>query len=87
MLSDSAMLLHDNTHTAHKIQELLQKFKWEVWSHPHIAQIWQPIWVPNTYLEQGSLKQQCENSCRELAQWAGIRFLPSWVKQVGPAFR
>ncbi|GBM35528.1 hypothetical protein AVEN_106757-1 [Araneus ventricosus] len=34
MLSDGAILLHDNTQTARKNQELLQKFKSEVWSHP-----------------------------------------------------
>ncbi|GBN51767.1 hypothetical protein AVEN_80585-1 [Araneus ventricosus] len=36
MFSDGAILLHDNVkpHTARKTQELLQKFKWEVWSHP-----------------------------------------------------
>ncbi|GBM58036.1 hypothetical protein AVEN_170643-1 [Araneus ventricosus] len=34
MLNDCASLLHDNTHTARETQELLQKFKWEVWSHP-----------------------------------------------------
>ncbi|GBL88884.1 hypothetical protein AVEN_158987-1 [Araneus ventricosus] len=34
MLSDDVILLHDNTHIARKTQELLQKFKWEVWSHP-----------------------------------------------------
>ncbi|GBM51795.1 hypothetical protein AVEN_4308-1 [Araneus ventricosus] len=34
MLSDGVILLHDNTHTARKTQELLQKYKWEVWSHP-----------------------------------------------------
>ncbi|GBM18847.1 hypothetical protein AVEN_161300-1 [Araneus ventricosus] len=34
MLSDGVILLHDNTHTASKTQELLQKFKWIVWNHP-----------------------------------------------------
>ncbi|GBO44740.1 hypothetical protein AVEN_138332-1 [Araneus ventricosus] len=34
MLSDGVILLHENTHTSHKIQELLQKFKWKVCSHP-----------------------------------------------------
>ncbi|GBO15434.1 hypothetical protein AVEN_139206-1 [Araneus ventricosus] len=34
MLSDGVILLHGNTHTALKTQELLRKFKWEVWSHP-----------------------------------------------------
>ncbi|GBN78647.1 hypothetical protein AVEN_161098-1 [Araneus ventricosus] len=34
MLSDGVIFLHNNTHTARKTQELLQKFKWEVWSHP-----------------------------------------------------
>ncbi|GBN64472.1 hypothetical protein AVEN_79588-1 [Araneus ventricosus] len=29
MLSDGVILLHDNTHTPRKTQELLQKFKWE----------------------------------------------------------
>ncbi|GBL77782.1 hypothetical protein AVEN_130528-1, partial [Araneus ventricosus] len=33
MLSDSAILLNDNTHTERKTQELLRKFKWEIWSH------------------------------------------------------
>ncbi|GBN15546.1 hypothetical protein AVEN_205222-1, partial [Araneus ventricosus] len=33
MLSDSVIFLHINAHTARKTQELLQKFKWEVWSH------------------------------------------------------
>ncbi|GBM42376.1 hypothetical protein AVEN_130259-1 [Araneus ventricosus] len=32
MLNDGVILLHDNIHTAHKTQELLQKLKWEeVW--------------------------------------------------------
>ncbi|GBN81202.1 hypothetical protein AVEN_212426-1 [Araneus ventricosus] len=34
MLSDGAILLHDNAHTARETQELLQKFKWKVWSLP-----------------------------------------------------
>ncbi|GBN00207.1 hypothetical protein AVEN_213893-1 [Araneus ventricosus] len=55
MLSDVVILLHGNTHTARKTQEWLRKFKWEVWIHPPTAQIRHPIWVPNTYLEQGSL--------------------------------
>ncbi|GBO09493.1 hypothetical protein AVEN_51909-1 [Araneus ventricosus] len=33
MLSDGVNLLHGNTHAARKTQELLRKFKWEVWSH------------------------------------------------------
>ncbi|GBM00968.1 hypothetical protein AVEN_71098-1 [Araneus ventricosus] len=32
-------------------------------------------------------RQPCANSCRELAQWAGTRFLPNRFKQVNPAFR
>ncbi|GBM33208.1 hypothetical protein AVEN_28201-1 [Araneus ventricosus] len=38
MLSASDILLHENTHTARKTQELLHKFKWEVWSHPPYSQ-------------------------------------------------
>ncbi|GBM33226.1 hypothetical protein AVEN_28219-1 [Araneus ventricosus] len=36
MLNEGVILLHDNEkpHIARKTQELLQKFKWEVWSHP-----------------------------------------------------
>ncbi|GBO26340.1 hypothetical protein AVEN_235827-1 [Araneus ventricosus] len=34
MLSDDVILLYDNVHTAQETQELLQKFKWEVSSHP-----------------------------------------------------
>ncbi|GBM68629.1 hypothetical protein AVEN_168823-1 [Araneus ventricosus] len=56
ILSDGVTLLHDNTHTARKTQELLQKFKWEVWIHLYTAQIWHPILITNTYLEQSSLQ-------------------------------
>ncbi|GBN92364.1 hypothetical protein AVEN_72419-1, partial [Araneus ventricosus] len=34
ILSNDVILLYDNTHTARKTQELLQKFKLELWSHP-----------------------------------------------------
>ncbi|GBN02537.1 hypothetical protein AVEN_252-1 [Araneus ventricosus] len=41
MLSVGVIHLHDNAHTARKTQELLQKFKWKVWSHtpysPYLA--------------------------------------------------
>ncbi|GBL85698.1 hypothetical protein AVEN_189983-1, partial [Araneus ventricosus] len=33
MFNGGVILVHDNTHTAVKTQELLQKFKWIVWSH------------------------------------------------------
>ncbi|GBM46431.1 hypothetical protein AVEN_256403-1 [Araneus ventricosus] len=35
MLSDGVILLHDNTRTARKTQELLRKFKWEVLPPPY----------------------------------------------------
>ncbi|GBM88491.1 hypothetical protein AVEN_269365-1 [Araneus ventricosus] len=44
MLSDGVILLHDNTHTARKTHKLLQKLKWEVWSHPHL---YSPDLAPN----------------------------------------
>ncbi|GBL63726.1 hypothetical protein AVEN_48745-1 [Araneus ventricosus] len=56
ILNDGVIVSHDNSHTAHKTQEFLQKFKCDVWSHPHTAQNWNPIWVPNAYLEQGYLQ-------------------------------
>ncbi|GBL55661.1 hypothetical protein AVEN_150860-1 [Araneus ventricosus] len=34
MLGDGVILLHDNTYTARTSQELLRKFKLEIWSHP-----------------------------------------------------
>ncbi|GBL93239.1 hypothetical protein AVEN_42679-2 [Araneus ventricosus] len=77
MLSDGVILLHDNTHTVRKTQELLQKFKWKVWSHP-------PPIQPTFGTQSGFqtliwnkvlFKQWCENSCRELDQWAGTGFL------------
>ncbi|GBM44138.1 hypothetical protein AVEN_93778-1 [Araneus ventricosus] len=40
MLSDGFILLHDNTYTARKTQELLQNVKWKVWSHHHTSHIW-----------------------------------------------
>ena len=35
LLSKGAILLHDNArpHAARQAQELLQRFKWEVWNH------------------------------------------------------
>ncbi|GBM03196.1 hypothetical protein AVEN_70611-1 [Araneus ventricosus] len=36
MLSDGIIILHDNTHTDRKTQELLQMFEWEIWSPPPI---------------------------------------------------
>ncbi|GBM43380.1 hypothetical protein AVEN_264600-1 [Araneus ventricosus] len=42
MLIDGVILLHDNTHTADKTQELLRKFEWRVWIHPI-----QPTLTPN----------------------------------------
>ncbi|GBN97504.1 hypothetical protein AVEN_162751-1, partial [Araneus ventricosus] len=63
VLSDDVIFLHDNAHAVRKTQELLQKYKKEVQepqgkskSTPHTAHIWHLIWVPNTYLEQGSLQ-------------------------------
>ncbi|GBN03730.1 hypothetical protein AVEN_164036-1 [Araneus ventricosus] len=43
MFSDGVIMLHDNTHISLKTQELLQKFKLEVWSHPPYS----PDLVPN----------------------------------------
>ncbi|GBO15586.1 hypothetical protein AVEN_169752-1, partial [Araneus ventricosus] len=37
MLSDGVILLHVNTHSARKTQELLRKFKWEIWNHPYTS--------------------------------------------------
>ncbi|GBN36599.1 hypothetical protein AVEN_185515-1 [Araneus ventricosus] len=62
MLSDGVIRLHNNTHTARKIQELLQKFKWKFWSHLPTVQIRHPIWFPNTYLEQRSLQGVLDDS-------------------------
>ncbi|GBL88339.1 hypothetical protein AVEN_103005-1 [Araneus ventricosus] len=39
------------------------------------------------YLGQGSLQTVMWKQLRELAQWARTRFLPRWVKYVGPVFR
>ncbi|GBL81262.1 hypothetical protein AVEN_155869-1 [Araneus ventricosus] len=33
MLSDGVTLPHNNNHTAYKTQELMRKFKREVWNH------------------------------------------------------
>ncbi|GBN45810.1 hypothetical protein AVEN_183342-1, partial [Araneus ventricosus] len=73
MLSDDVISLYDNAHTARETQELLQKFKWEVGSHPplYTVQIWHPIWVQNTYLKQDSLQKVMWKQLWELAQWAG----------------
>ncbi|GBN18192.1 hypothetical protein AVEN_10009-1 [Araneus ventricosus] len=70
-----------------KNQEVIQKFKREKWSHPQTTQILHTIWVPHIYLNMILFKQWCENSCRELAQWTGTRFLKCLVKQVGPVYR
>ncbi|GBM72519.1 hypothetical protein AVEN_263464-1 [Araneus ventricosus] len=55
MLNDGVILLHDNArpHTARKTQELLQKFKWEVWSHPPYS----PDLAPSDYFLFPELKE------------------------------
>ncbi|GBO01515.1 hypothetical protein AVEN_36110-1 [Araneus ventricosus] len=58
MLSDGVILLHDNTLTARKTQELLQKFKWEVWSHPPYT----PDLAPNLGLKHLSGKSFSSDS-------------------------
>ncbi|GBN14512.1 hypothetical protein AVEN_13736-1 [Araneus ventricosus] len=64
------ILLRGNTRTARKAQKLLRKFKWEVWIHQSGSHM-KPSWVPNTYLEQGSLQRVI---VRELTQWIGRDF-------------
>ncbi|GBN39781.1 hypothetical protein AVEN_217712-1 [Araneus ventricosus] len=81
MLSDGVTLLHYNTHTARKTQKVLQKFKWEVWSHP-------PAYSPDSAPNPGSkhlsgtrFRQLCENSCLELAQWTGRDFCQAGLNE------
>ncbi|GBM26503.1 hypothetical protein AVEN_206183-1 [Araneus ventricosus] len=71
----------DNTHIAQKTRELLKNFQKEVWNHsiPHTAQIWHPIWVPNTFQEQGffsnsDVETDVENFGRDFYQ-AGLNKL------------
>ncbi|GBM82017.1 hypothetical protein AVEN_204026-1 [Araneus ventricosus] len=55
MLSDGVIHLHDNTRpqTARKAQNLLQKLKWEVWSHS----LYSPDLAPSEYLLFPKLKE------------------------------
>ncbi|GBM48488.1 hypothetical protein AVEN_50278-1 [Araneus ventricosus] len=84
MLSDGAILLHEDTHTARKTQELLRKFKWEIWSQP--LQIGCPDSAPNLYSKHLSGTRFSSNSDvktgRELAQWTGRDFCQAGLKKL-----
>ncbi|GBM08093.1 hypothetical protein AVEN_123004-1 [Araneus ventricosus] len=58
MLSDGVILLHDNTHTARKIQELLLNFKRDFWSHAPYS----PDLAPNLVSKHLSLTRSSSNS-------------------------
>ncbi|GBN90737.1 hypothetical protein AVEN_169093-1, partial [Araneus ventricosus] len=74
------------THTARKTQELLQKFKWEVWRNPPYS----PDLAPNLDSKHLSGIRLSSSSDEKTAaeNWLSEQgFLPSRVKQVCPAFR
>ncbi|GBN88703.1 hypothetical protein AVEN_62425-1 [Araneus ventricosus] len=88
MLSDGAILQHDDTHIDRKTQELLRKLKWAVWSHPPNNPDLAPI--PNNYLEQGSLQRVMrEELPKQRSGAAGCEDLPKqWqVRQAVKSFR
>ncbi|GBN69393.1 hypothetical protein AVEN_13375-1 [Araneus ventricosus] len=84
MLSDGVILLQDNTHIARRIQELLQKFKWEVRSHPSYT----PDLSPNLGSKQLSGTSFSSNIDVKTATENWLNGFKSFlqVKQVGSAF-
>ncbi|GBN99374.1 hypothetical protein AVEN_147270-1 [Araneus ventricosus] len=78
MLGDGVILLHDNTHTARKTQELLRKFKWEVWSHPYSSYS-----APNLGSKHLSGRRfSCGNNSREVTQWTGRDFCQTGLNKL-----
>ncbi|GBL78150.1 hypothetical protein AVEN_105715-1 [Araneus ventricosus] len=80
MLSDVVILLHDNTHTALKAQELLRKFKWEIWIPPYSPDSANNLVSKN--LSGTRFSSNSENSCRELAQWAELDFCQAGLNKL-----
>ncbi|GBL73805.1 hypothetical protein AVEN_154717-1 [Araneus ventricosus] len=77
--------LNSNTNTALKTQELLQGFKWEVWTIP-TAEIQQPVW----FQALSEIRFSSESDAKSVVEnWLNLQDLisSSRVKQVGPAFR
>ncbi|GBL93448.1 hypothetical protein AVEN_59657-1 [Araneus ventricosus] len=74
-VSDGVILLHDNIHTARKTQELIRKFKWEVWSQHHpdspdsAPNLGSKLFSGTRFSSESDVKQ-----CLELAQWTGRDF-------------
>lgn len=82
-MSDGVVFLQDyaTPHTAGVTQELLRKFKWEVWRHPPYS----PDLAPCDYHLFGSLKQDLggqrfatDNEVQEAVS--------KWLKQIGRNF-
>ncbi|GBN00211.1 hypothetical protein AVEN_213896-1 [Araneus ventricosus] len=83
MLSDGVILLHGNTITSRKTQELLRKFKWEVWNHPPYS----PDSAPNLcskhlsgtrFSSESDVKTVAENSLNGL----GRDFCQAWLTKL-----
>ncbi|GBM03750.1 hypothetical protein AVEN_134965-1 [Araneus ventricosus] len=85
MLSDGVILLHDNTHIARKTQELLQKFKWKVWSHP--PRPYSPDLVPNLsskhlYRTRFSLGSNMKTAAKNWINGQGRDFYQAGLKKL-----
>ncbi|GBM54111.1 hypothetical protein AVEN_119843-1 [Araneus ventricosus] len=83
MLSNGVILLHQNTYTSRKTQELLQRFKWKVWSHPQNI----PDLAPNLSSKQLDGRRFSSNSDAKPAaeNWRngqGSDFYLAWLNNL-----
>ncbi|GBN79761.1 hypothetical protein AVEN_56441-1 [Araneus ventricosus] len=73
MWSDGVILLHGNTYTVRKIQELQRKFKWEIWSQPPYS----PDLAPNlSSIHLSGTRFSSDSDIKTLAQ-SDIAMIPA----------
>ncbi|GBO34059.1 hypothetical protein AVEN_210888-1 [Araneus ventricosus] len=78
MLSDGVILLHDNTHTTRRTQELLRKFKWKV-IQPSLTKTNSPDSAPNLGYKHLSGTRFSSNSDVKIV-------LENWLNRTGHDF-
>ncbi|GFU27625.1 mariner Mos1 transposase [Trichonephila clavipes] len=83
ILSEGVILLHDNTrpHIAQATQELLRRFRWEIWSHTPCS----PDLAPSDYFLLSRLKEHLSGR-RFPSDSAAKISTETWLNGQGPDF-
>ncbi|GBL69174.1 hypothetical protein AVEN_24135-1 [Araneus ventricosus] len=83
MLSNGVILLHGNAHTARKTQELLRKFKWEVWSQsPYSPDLASNLGTKLLSGTKFSLHIEVKPAAKNWLYEHGRDFHPAWLNKL-----